>query len=468
MSKLKNYIAIVILVFSWLALYWITGSKTPWNEFNNINDDGGIRVYLGDVPASNYDRMGFTKGVVRYIHTEDAWIVGTERGELFLFNGMGKQLWKRSLGIGKLISLCVSNDGTIAYVGEASPEGSLYAIQVSSGDVLWKCKASDYVGSETSKRSHPSIVHIVVDKDDNVYANAYRFLMTETGKRVYNAKMLALSKEGKMLWQFPEKEGMDSWINWCDVNDDNKRVVLATSAYDVRDKMRYKDTLYFLDKESGENINSVFVQPIVPFNNTVMRGSPNFSKDGKYLAAACSDGRGILFDEKGNILWQRNVSKPMQVDGVWINASGRDGFVVEDSVLFTTINTFNKENWQLPTPVNHPSSNSLFVFDLDGKFKYQFRTEGTMEEIDFSKGLVACAIGRNVRTHNYGAHGAIIINLRDGKQLKFYPTEGPCQAIAINNDGTKMAGIEAPALTPQGKVVGAYRLHIWDLVNDGR
>ena len=463
MIKLKNYIAIVILIFSWFALYWITGSKTPWTEFNNASNDGGIRVHLGDVPASNYDRMGFTKGVVRHIQSEDAWLVGTERGELFLFNNKGKQLWKRSLGIGKLISLCISNDGTIAYVGEASPEGNLYAINITSGDVLWKCKASDYVGSETSKRSHPSIVHIVVDKDDNVYANAYRFLMTETGKRAYNAKMLALSKKGKMLWQFPKKEGMDSWINWCDVNDANNSVVIATSAYDFRDKMRYKDTLYFLDKVSGENINSIFVEPIVPFNNTVMRGSPNFSKDGKYLAAACSDGRGILFDGNGNVLWQHFVSKPTQIDGVWINASGRDGFVVDDKVLFTTINTFNKENWQLPTPVNHPSSNSLFVFDLAGGFKYQFRTEGTMEEIDFAGDLVACAIGRNVRTHNYAAHGALIIDLQEGKQKNFYRTEGPCQAIAISDDGSKMAGIEAPALTPQGKVLGAYRLHIWDL-----
>ena len=463
MSKLKNYFAILILLISWCALYWITGSRTPWNEFNGVNNDGKVSVHLGDVPASNYDRMGFTKGVVRHIQAEDAWIVGTERGELFLFNSAGKQLWKRSLGIGKLISLCISNDETIAYVGEASPEGSLYAIKVITGDILWKCKSSDYVGSDSSKRSNPSIVHIVVDKNDNVYANAYRFLMNEKGKRAYNAKMLALSKDGKMLWQFPEKEGMDSWINWCDVNDANNRVVIATSAYDNRENMRYKDTLYFLDRVSGKSINSVLVKPIEPFNNTVMRGSPNFSKDGKYLAAACSDGRGILFDDQGKVLWQRFVSKPTQIDGVWINASGRDGFVFDDSVLFTTINTFNKENWQLPTPVNHPSSNSLFVFNLDGRFRYQFRSDGTMEEIDFAEGMVACAIGRNVRTHNYAAHGALVMNLKDGKKMNFYHTEGPCQAIAISKDGSKMAGIEAPALTAQGKVLGAYRLHIWDV-----
>ena len=39
MIKLKNYIAIVILIFSWFALYWITGSKTPWTEFNNASNE---------------------------------------------------------------------------------------------------------------------------------------------------------------------------------------------------------------------------------------------------------------------------------------------------------------------------------------------------------------------------------------------------------------------------------------------
>lgn len=64
-----------------------------------------------------------------------------------------------------------------------------------------------------------------------------------------------------------------------------------------------------------------------------MRGSPNFSEDGEFLAAACSDGRGMLFDAAGKVLWQRELSKPAQIDNVWINASGRDGFAAEAGVI---------------------------------------------------------------------------------------------------------------------------------------
>ena len=462
MNRFRGWIALVILAVSWCALYWITGSRTPWNQFNTGSNEQGVSAYLGDIPVINYDRMGFTKAVVRYIKAENGWLVGTERGELFLFNNEGRVLWKRSLGIGKLISVCISNDTKTAYIGEASPEGNLYAINVKSGDIIWQHKASDFVGTEASLRSHPSIVHIAVDKEDNVFANCYRFKMTKDGTRSYSAKMLAIEKSGKLLWQYPANETIDCWINWCDVNDNNGKVVISTSAYDYRPDMKYRDTLYFLDKKTGTKVNSVWVPPVPPFENTVVRSSPNYSKDGRFLAASCSDGRGMLFDSVGNLLWTRFVSVPANVDNTWINASGRDGFVTDYGVTFTTINTFNRENWQLPTPLEHPSNNSIFLFGLDGEFKYQFKAEGTMEELAFADNLVACAVGRNVRTHNYAAHGMLLIDLKDGKEKLFHHTEGPCQAIDISADGSKVAAVEAPVLTPQGKILGAYRLHIWD------
>ncbi|EJW95040.1 PQQ enzyme repeat domain protein [gut metagenome] len=71
-------------------------------------------------------------------------------------------------------------------------------------------------------------------------------------------------------------------------------------------------------------------------------------------------------------------------------------------------------------------------------------------------------MGRNVRTHNYDAHGALVIDLRTGEKVNFYHTEGPLQAIAISDDGQYLGGIEVPAVTPQGKIIGAHRLHIWN------
>ena len=78
-------------------------------------------------------------------------------------------------------------------------------------------------------------------------------------------------------------------------------------------------------------------------------------------------------------------------------------------------------------------------------------------------GLAALAVGRNVRNHDYEAHGAELVSLKDGSRLVRYHTKGPLQNIAISDDGTLMAGIEVPAVTPEGSLLGAYRLHIWNI-----
>ncbi len=464
MKKLKGKFAFALFILSWIVLYWLTRAQTPWQNTVGTGGSGNeICIDLGDIPRQNYDSMGFTKAVVRYAEGENGWIVGTERGELFLFSNEGKQIWKHSLGIGKLISVCLSRDGKVAYVGEQSPSGNLYAVDVHSGDILWQHAAADFIGSDASQRSNPSVVHISVDGNNHVYANIYRFLMQKDGLRGYSARMIAVSETGEILWKFPSAENMDSWINWCDVNDENGSVVLSTSAYEYQADRKYNDTMYFIDKNTGVLLNSAAISPIPPFDSTVMRGSPNFSRSGKYLAAASSDGRAFLLDPTGHVLWQRTLSRPTMVDGAWINASGRDGFALPEGIVFTTINTFNRENWQLPTPVEHPGNNSLFFFRYDGTFVYQFMSKGTMEEIAFADGKIACAVGRNVRTHDYSAHGALLLNIEDGSIAGFFHTEGPLQSVGISQDAVHMAGVEAPAVTPDGRIIGAYRLHIWTL-----
>lgn len=470
MNKLKGNIALLILIISWVAIFIITGSHSPWTYFRDLeNKTGGISVHLGDIPIQNYDRMGFSKAVVRYVPSENGWIVGTERGELTLFDNQGKQLWKRNLGLGKLISLTVAENADMVIVGEQSIEGNFYAFNTHTGDIIWQYKGSDFIGSDAGQHSYPSVVHIAMDKDNNAYVNVYRFLMTQDGSRTSKSKMIAVAESGELLWQFPptdsgqknEDFAMDTWINWCDVSDKSEKVVLSTSSYEYREYVKYNDTMYIMDKKSGRLLHTILVPFIKPFNNTVMRGSPNFSKDGNLLAAACSDGRGMLFDSEGKMLWSRNVSVPTLVDGSWLNAGGRDGFVTSYGVIFSTISTFNRENWQLPTPVEHSSSNSIFVFTEDGKFNYQYQADGAMEELGLADNLLVCAIGRNVRTHNYQAHGILVLDLRYGSKYNFYHTEGPTQSVAISSDGRYVAGVEVPAITPEGKTIGSHRLHIW-------
>ena len=154
-KKIKSLLILFLFALSCCALFWLTGSRTPWTVFQSIRGKDGVSVFLGDMPAENYDRMGFTRAQILYVGAEDAWLVGTDKGELFLFDMTGKQLWKRSLGIGKLVSLAVTGDGKLAYVGEHSADGNLYAVNVHTGDIEWKHKAADYIGVDSQNRSLP-------------------------------------------------------------------------------------------------------------------------------------------------------------------------------------------------------------------------------------------------------------------------------------------------------------------------
>lgn len=456
----KSYFILGLFAFSWLLLFFLTANRTPWNLTDKSLNEGEIMVNLGDVPVQNYNRMGFTGGNVQYVKAENAWIVGTDKGDLFLFSSRGEIIWKHALGAAKLESLSLSEDGSTAYVGEAGAEGNFYAIDTATGNINWKKSMAEYVGTEPQKRSYPSAVHIVTDRKGNIYLTAHRFRMNRKADISYFGRVISLDKQGKERWKFPEDEIADTWVNWCDVNSQGDTLVFSTSNYNLRPELKYKKTFYFLDSEKGQIKNSVFIPAIEPFENTVTRTSPNYSRDGKYLAAMASDGRGFYFNAEGKLLWRQFISKPTRIDGAWLNASGRDAFILPEGVLFSTISTYNRENWQLPTPVCHPSDNSIFLFSPQGKFIYQFRAAGSIEGLAIGKDSIYCAIGRNIRTHNYSAHGIAAVDLVTGEKRNFLPFDGPCQAVAVNDTETLVAAIEAPAMTPAKEIIGAYRLHI--------
>lgn len=462
MRGFKGKLAIILLACSWLLLFWLTGSRTPWRDVF-AEQDGHISISLGDVPVQQYHRMGFTSGIVRHNPHKNYWLVGTEQGNVLAVDMKGRIIWKRNFGIGKITALAFSRDGQRIYVGEQSPTGQVYALSADNGDVLWRFSSADGVGSEPSLRSNPTVTRIVVDTQDRVYLSAYRFQMNGKAKKDYFSKLYALDKQANVLWQYPPNKVMDSWVNWFDLADSYDTLAFSTCNYDLQDDMQYLQNLYFLDTTTQTIKREEYIQPLQPFKRTVMRSSPNYSADGKYLTGIASDGRGFLFDTQGNLIWQAAVASPRNLNGDWLNAIGRESMIVGQNVVFTTLNTFNRNNWQLSTPVEHPGDNSIFVFDLQGNFQHKYKAAGNIEDINSTEQLLAAAIGRNVRLQTYQGHGAMLINLGERTEPQLYPTPGPLQSVAISANRKFLAGIETPAQTESGKIIGEYRLHIWEI-----
>lgn len=79
MKQWKTTGLFFLLFATWLTLFWVTGSRTPWQMFTPRNQDDGIVVPLGEMAGRNYDRMGFEGGEIRYVPS-GGWLVGTANG----------------------------------------------------------------------------------------------------------------------------------------------------------------------------------------------------------------------------------------------------------------------------------------------------------------------------------------------------------------------------------------------------
>ncbi len=455
-----------MLFLTWAALFWLTGSRTPWQMFASNESGAAHTISLGDMAGRPYDRMGFDGGEVLYVSSDKGWLVGTVNGELIHFDENGEEIWRHSVGSGQIRGIAVSADEKVVYAGEKSPDGMVYAMDVKNGDVLWSFRGASVLGYEPDIQAEPTAIHISTDKEGHAYVVFYRYTLDGDGKRSYLSRIISFNADGSERWRYPKEENMDVWVNCGDVSDASSRFAFATANYDKekerKQTLRYRENVYVLDSRTGEWIHSLEIPPSERFGTTTIRNGLSYSADGEHLVAMASDGRGFYMDKDAHILWERTVSKVMQVGGSWYFAAGRDALFDGDKVLFATINTFNRENWQLPAPVMHPSGNSFFAFDKEGNYLFRYQAPAEIEETRVAGGVAALAVGRNVRNHDYKAHGVRVVSLKDGTLLNAYHTAGPLQTLAISDDGRRIAGIELPAVTPEGSLIGAYRLHIWE------
>ena len=455
-----------LFLASWLILGWLSLKDTPlWSKLAAFNNHNAI-ISLGEAPAYDYGRMGFTRGIVRASPDNGGWTVGTDNGQVIGLNRRGELRWRRYLGIGKMIAMTYSNDGSCVLVGEQSPSGNVYMLDAATGNVLWTYSTADLVGADMNLRSYPSVMRIQTDEAGNYYIAAFRYARKNNVLSEYAGRICSLTQNGKVRWLFPDKQAMDAWVSWFAVDRQGESLVFATANFESEASIAYQSNLYWLQGQNGKLVGETVIPPIAYYGRTVMRGSPNYSRDGKLLAAMASDGRGFVYNRAGELLWERQVSKPQLIGDSWINAVGRDALSTKYGVAFTMVNTYNRDNWQLATPLEHPSSNSFFMFNNDGAFQYQWRAGGGIEEVDVGNDIAVIGVGRNMRTRDIGVHGAAVLRLSDGKLLDKLSTEGPCQAVALSADGKSIAAIEAPALMPDGKIIGAYRLHIHDIKED--
>lgn len=468
-SDLWRWVVVLVFVASLAALgcYAFLGDsgarRTAGRETGGGTYQQVAQLSLGQVEVKNYQRMGFTRGILRFSPDSGRLAVGTENGQVIVLSREGEVLWRRPAGVGKITALEFSPGGDCLYVGETSADGSLFCLDAASGRERWENGLAAGLGVDLRRKSHPGVIRLLTDQSGRIFALTQRYDRTAAGESVYRAKIFCVSPEGAEIWQYPATEAMDAWVNWMGADAQGRRIVFGTANFDTDRRYRYDKNIYCLDAGNGAEAWSAIIGPTPPFQRTILRGSPNIAADGEYVAAMASDGRAFLFDARGRELWRRHLSAPKKLDEVYLNAVGRDAYVLGDYTVFTTINTYNNANWQLPTPVEHPASNSLFVFDTAGKFVAKWRAGGGIEEIAFASARqIAVAVGRNTKTKDPDVHGVYVLDMPNATAVEKLATAGPCAAVAISPDERLVAGIEAPLQLDDGAIIGGYRLWLWE------
>ncbi len=419
-----------------------------------------ITLDLGKVEVRDYQKMGFTRGYVKFSPNSKHLAAGTETGDLYMLDTQGRVLWRKNAGVGRLSAMEFSPDNKWLYVGEVSPDGNIYCFGVEDGKEQWRRSSAVDIGVDIKKKSYPGIMRIVCDAQGFVYAVSQRRYRESDGLSLYNSKIISLSVQGSERWVFPRQGVMDAWVNWLSVDMQGRHLVFGTANFETRKQHEYDNNLYRLDGKNGLLAWTEKIDPVSPYNRTIMRGSPNLSADGKYLAAMTSDGRAFLYSTEGKKEWEYALCLPKEINGVYVNAVGRDGYVIGNNAIFATINTYNNANWQLPTPVEHPSSNSVFIFDVQGRFAGKWQAGGSVEELAYNDKLIAIGVGRNTKSKNAAVHGLTIISLPDAKLIDHISTTGPCMAVDISKDGSQAACIETPLKLDNGQIIGRYQLII--------
>lgn len=411
---------------------------------------------LGDVRAYDYDSFAFVQGALR--QSGAYFAAGTERGDVLLFDLEGKLLWRKAVGIGKIKALAFDPLERWLFVGEESPEGNFYALSLADGSVERRCALADVLGSDPAAKEYPAVVDIAAAETCVYFAAQRREAGADRQVRYHSRIGRWTHGEARPTW-IPD-ENMDAALSGVSADASGRRAAFGTSNWKSAQALRYGATVYFI--ADGALQSSRTLPPRAPYQNATLAGRPQLRADGSAVCLT-GDGRAAFFDAAGAERWRRALSQPQEVEGVSLNAVGVKACFLANRAAFVLGGTYNRTNYRLPTPLDDPNANTLFLFDEQGALvgKRRFPAAGSVEMAEATPSLLLLAIGRDLQHRQADGHGVLLLRAADGSLLDRLPTRGPCIAAAASADGSRAAALEAPLQRASGEIVGAHRLHFF-------
>jgi outer membrane protein assembly factor BamB len=403
---------------------------------------------------------------------------GTEDSRLLLLDMDSFQpLWTKRLGEGRLLFLTFTPAGDGLLVGEQSRDGFLYCFETASGRLRWKFRAADVVGeSESGSGRHPVFDYIALGRSDPLrcYAAAKRQYWKD-GDYFYHTRMLCLDvATGREVWRYPRTANMDAGPSKVAVDAAQRFVVFNNFK-----RMTVCDqAVYCLDAASGELLwQWVYDPPYEGHKQLTWRGM-DISADGSRVALFAQDGRAFLLENPAalhppaahpRVIWQKAVTRLIRVGDMDLYGYGALARFSGSQLFLVSGNTHALMHDKAGAAIDHPQSNTLFAYSLQGELLWMYKLGGIAYNVDLSADrrylLMPVRSSRSqVDTRHQGIYLFDLQRPGGGseKLLWHFRTPGICLDGSLSGNGGRIVALEYPLdMDPREQFVdvrGAHRV----------
>ena len=466
-----------------VAREWIAGEAVSLNGVDAIAPLVPSCVPFFDVPLGDVDGWialgGATPDTALAFSPDGKMLaIGTWLGDLILVDGFtGRELGRKHLAESLVKQLVWSEDGSVLYAAEQSPDAWLYALDVPNLAVRAKLRLADQVGSSPAPPGDdlyglytlPAAYALERLPGGEVLVVATHGWNDTDGERVNRTRVMRLSPALEILVSWPAHEAADAVILGAAVSEHQLAVAPSRSATTATLQTLPLDGVQVLSLPDLQPISQVVIPPLAPwFKRSFVWNGLDFDADGRVLAGL---GDGRVVRQNGAELRIHPLSSPVDFGGVAVVASIGD-LAWHDERLWVSTSGSNipwgTADPNLRPPQPHPNENALFELSWqDDEVSVVWAWRGPQQLAGFVLGadghtLVMGAGPRTTDTRE-DLFGAMTVDLRQPpteRTLTWCPTQGPVffrQEMAA--DG-RFAVAEVPFKRGES-VVGAYRVTVF-------
>lgn len=411
--------------------------------------------------------------------------VGTEKSRLRVYDvAERRRLWSTRIGEGRILAMQFASGGRCLLVGEQSRDARITCFDTFTGKELWKYRTADDVGE--MEGGEPlyrwPVVTAVAALDgrnpsdrDRCCATAARSF-TEGGEIRTVSKLYAFdTATGKLLWTHPPAGAMDASPSI--LATDRRGDCLLFNNYRISPVCG--KAVYCLDAGTGAKLWEWELEPLFPGGRNLIWHGLGISPDGSRVAAFSQDGRAFFLDYQelldsggsSGCLWKKEMSSPIDVNGMRLIGYGAVAAVTDRNVLFMTGSTIVQRGARTRTLIEHPNADTLFVYSPYGRLEWMYKAGGLSCDLSCSRDgrYVVLGVEHTYNEKDTSRHGVYVFDsLAAGggreKLAWFFNTEGACLSAAISADGRTVAAIEYPLdVDPRPEfrdVRGAHRFYL--------